>query len=138
MTYAKTTSVSVERSQSEIKKVISNYGASGFVFGQGNGSAMVLFEINFKRVKFVLPLPKDLTSKQELQIERSRWRCLLLAIKAKLECVESGITTFEKEFLAHIVMPNGLTVGEQIMPQIEESYKHNKNIPLLTGQSMKK
>jgi hypothetical protein len=41
------------------------------------------------------------------QAYHQRWRALALAIKA----VESGIATFEEEFLAHIALPNGSTVG---------------------------
>lgn len=41
---------------------------------------------------------------------RQRWRALALVIKAKLEAVASGITEFEQEFLAHIVLPDGRTV----------------------------
>ena len=51
--------------------------------------------------------------------------------KAKLEAVESGIATFEEEFMAHIVMPNGKTVGEMALPLIESAYKTNKHVPLL-------
>jgi hypothetical protein len=38
------------------------------------------------------------------QAVRQRWRALVLVIKAKLEAVESGITSFEDEFLAHTVL----------------------------------
>lgn len=51
---------------------------------------------------------------------RSRWRSLCLCIKAKLEAVEAGITSFEKEFLAHIVLPSGQTMGEYAIPHLEE------------------
>jgi len=43
-----------------------------------------------------------------------RWRCLVLAIKAKLEAVESEIFSFEEEFLAHIVNEAGVTVYQAI------------------------
>jgi len=55
-----------------------------------------------------------------------------LAIKAKLECVEAGITTLEQEFMAHILLPNGSTVGEVVLPEIEASYQ-NKTMPPLLG-----
>jgi hypothetical protein len=35
-----------------------------------------------------------------------RWRALLLMIKAKVEAVESGVVTFEDEWLAHFVLPS--------------------------------
>ncbi len=54
---------------------------------------------------------------------RQRWRALALVIKAKLEAVETGITVFEDEFMAHIVLPDGQTVGEYIRPQIAAAYQ---------------
>jgi hypothetical protein len=64
---------------------------------------------------------------------RQRWRALALAIKAKLEAVESGIATFEEEFMAYIVLPDGQTVGEFLSPQIEAAYSSGRMPPLLPG-----
>ena len=64
---------------------------------------------------------------------RSRWRALALAVKAKLEAVAIGITTFEDEFMAHIVMPDGLTVGEHVRPRIASAYESGQVTPLLGG-----
>ena len=80
-------------------------------------------------------VPKDnsteISKKTYQQLCRSKWRSLVLAIKAKMECVQSGITTIEQEFLAHIVLPNGLTVGHHTIPQLKESYELNKMPALL-------
>ena len=122
--------VPVERTQGEIRKTLEKYGATGFMFGQGNGHAMVIFEMKSRRVKFILPLPKA-NDKKGQQLERARWRCLLLAIKAKLECVTSGISTFENEFMAMIVMPDGKTVSETITPHIANAYSTGRMVPLL-------
>jgi hypothetical protein len=64
----------------------------------------------------------DAQRKAYEQAERQRWRALALVIKAKLEAVESGITEFEREFMAHIVLPGGGTVGDWMLPQIEQAY----------------
>lgn len=48
-------------------------------------------------------------------------RCLLLAIRAKLEAVETGISTIESEFMAFVVMPNGQTIGERLTPMLTEA-----------------
>lgn len=64
------------------------------------------------------------------QENRQRWRALCLAIKAKLEAVQSGITTFEDEFMAHIMLPGGKTVSEMAAPVIENAYKSGK-VPTL-------
>lgn len=142
MSYAQNTSVPVDRSQGEIKKILTKYGATAFAFAESKDKAMVQFEMAGRRIKFVLPLavymvtkkPKTtiyLGQKQIDQMNRSKWRALVLAIKAKLECVEAGITTLEQEFLAHIVLPNGQTVGENAIPAIQAAYEGRQMPPLL-------
>ncbi len=134
MSYAQSTAVPIDRSKAEIGKILTKYGANGFIYGEQGPLSVVAFEMQGRRIKFILPMPtmKDCNSQKELeQRSRSRWRCLVLAIKAKLECVESGITTLEQEFLAHIVLPNGRTMGEVAIPQIAQSYADKKMPPLL-------
>ena len=65
------------------------------------------------------------------QAVRQRWRALALVIKAKLEAVESGITCFEDEFMAHIVLPNGNTVSQWLIPQISSAYENGAMPKLL-------
>jgi len=138
MTFASKTYVPIDRTQGEIKNTLSKYGADGFAYGENRGQSVVMFEMGGRRIKFVLPMPpqpSDRATQASIktyeQLCRTRWRCLLLAIKAKLECVESGITTLEQEFLAHIILPNGQTVGSVMIPQIESSYNNGKMPPLL-------
>jgi len=54
-----------------------------------------------------------------------------LVIKAKLEAVETGITTFQDEFLAHIMLPDGSTVSEFVGPQLEIAYENGEMPRLL-------
>ncbi len=64
---------------------------------------------------------------------RQRWRALALVVKAKLEAVESGISTFEEEFLANIMLPNNQTVGQYVLPQVEIAYETGQMPALLPG-----
>ena len=142
MAYAEDTDVSVERSQAEIQKLLTRAGATKFMTGFDEDKAAIAFQLRNKTFRFVLPLPdrKDdkfwrqgrwntphsdagLAYKRWEQECRSRWRALTLAIKAKIEAVNIGLTTFEQEFLAFLVTENGQTVGERVIPQIEESVK---------------
>lgn len=139
--YAEKTSVPVDRSQGEIRKILTKYGANGFGIAEAGNRAMLTFDIKGKRIVFKLPLPNPPSSnptgasiKTHEQLLRSRWRSLVLAIKAKLECVDSGITTLEQEFLAHILLPDGRIFGEMYIPQIEQSYKTKQMPPLLEGR----
>lgn len=152
--YANKTTVSVEKSRMEIEKMLHKYGATDFATGWAKGasglvtSAMIGFSCRDRMVRFVLPiLTKDdkricrdknnwkysdsVIEQRWQQDQRSRWRALALVIKAKLEAVESGITTFEQEFLAHIVMPGGQTVGDQITARIEQAYASGRPLALL-------
>lgn len=140
--YAENTGVSAEASRGEIERTLQRYGATGFMYGWQGAAALVAFEMQQRRVKFVLPLPdrnaKEFRftpgrglarSEQQAyaaweQACRQRWRALALVIKAKLEAVETGITCFEDEFLAHIVLPDGATVSEFIRPQLAIAYEH--------------
>jgi hypothetical protein len=111
---------------------------------------MIGFEYNARAIKFMLPLPdpkahefwvtpsrRDKRTPEQAQVLweqacRQSWRALALCIKAKLEAVSAGITTFEHEFLAQFVMPNGQTLGEQLVPHIEKLYS-GSNAPKLLG-----
>lgn len=151
MAYAKDTSVSVSKSEAEIKAVIRKYGAKSFASFETDLAAMIAFEMSGRRVVFKLPLP-DRSSKEFTETPsgrwarsdkqaadaweqacRSRWRALLLSIKAKLESVEAGIETFEDAFLAHIQMPDGMSVSEHVRPRIATAYETGSMQPLLPG-----
>lgn len=123
--YAVHTKVPAVQSRAEIEKTLARYGAEGFLYGQADGNAMVMFRMNDRHIKFTVPLPEG-----EKPI-RQRWRALLLVIKAKLESVESDIETFEAAFMANIVLPDGKTVGEIMRPQIKSAYDTGNMPPLL-------
>ena len=56
---------------------------------------------------------------------------MFLIVKVKLEAVESGISTIEREFFYDVVLPNGTTLGEFMAPQIETVYQTGEMPPLL-------
>lgn len=146
--FAENTSVSVEKSRAEIEGLIVRYGATHTAFMSAPGRAVICFEAKARRIMFELPLPDrtekrfqrdgrgsqrspDKVNEAWEQACRQRWRALALVIKAKLEAVESGITAFEDEFLAHIVMPDGQTVATHIKPRIAQAYAEQSMVPLL-------
>jgi hypothetical protein len=142
MTFAKDTTVSVERSKGEIERILTRYGATEFASGWKSARAIMQFRMNDRIIRFVLPLPKKedfsttpsgrRTRNENATLQaweqgcRQRWRALLLSIKAKLESAESGIEEFETAFMGQIVMPNGKTMAEIALPQIELAYQSGK------------
>jgi hypothetical protein len=152
--YAEGTEVTVDRSRTEIERTLERFGATAFAYGWSSDhqAAVVSFEAQDRRVRFTLPLPDrsarefTLNGRGQRRTEpqmrsaydaelRRRWRALGLVIKAKLEAVATGIITFEKEFLAHIVLPSGQTVGEWTEPQLAKVYGSGEMPALLPGMS---
>lgn len=147
--YAEDTSVSVENSRAEIERTLQRYGADSFMYGWDNEQAVVQFRMEGRHVRFLLPLPDKASEEFTMtparkyarsdsealkaweQACRQRWRALNLVVKAKLEAVAAGITTFDDEFLAHLVLPNGTTVGAWLGPQIDQAYDNGKMPSLL-------
>lgn len=134
--YAAKTEVTVEKTKAQIEKLLNDFKASSFMTGTDQHQSMIAFTMAERNIKFLLPLPnRDQYRRQEgyEQALRTRWRALYIALRAKLEMAATGITTFEDEFLAHIIMPNGQTVGEMTRPRIAQAYQSGEVQPLLEG-----
>ena len=149
--YAKETSVPVEKSKMEIEATVRRYGADGFMSGWSDARGTVQFRCQGRHVRFVmdLPDPKDkrfceykrgfgthyrtpeAARKEWEQACRQKWRALALLVKAKLEAIDSNIGTFESEFLANIVLPDGKTVYETTREHIAIAYESGKMQALL-------
>lgn len=151
--YAAETAVPVEKSRAEIESLLRRYGGTAFMSGWDQDRAYIAFMMHDRQVRFVLTLPDRTDRKfthtaakgrlraiddQNAQWEqacRQSWRALALVIKAKLEAVAAGITVFEDEFLAHIVLPGGVTVGEAIRDNLAIAYQQKRVTGLLPDYS---
>jgi hypothetical protein len=143
MAYAQSTVVSVEKSRGEIERLLTKHKCSKFMSGLDNEAhpATEQFQAQNRIEKFEIALPDPTDRKWKkikgsylersaagvekviAQEERTRWRALLLVIKAKLEAIESGIASFDDEFLAHTVLPDQRTVAEWIGPVVGRIYE---------------
>lgn len=148
-TYAADTSVSVEKSRAEIERTLQRWGAEQFMYGWNADQAVVGFVMRGRQLKFLLSMPDNnaiefthtpgrKTRRTDAkayeaweQACRQRWRALNLVIKAKLEAVEAGIATFDNEFLAQLVLPNGQTVGDAVTPRLIDGIENNEMPALL-------
>lgn len=137
--FAQDTAVSVEKSRAEIERTLARYGAEAFGYMADGPVVKIAFRMNGKHFRFMLTLPSkseqrfthssrgmrstDIALAAWEQACRQKWRALALVIKAKLEAVDANISTLEDEFMAHLVLPSGETMGEWVKPQIEEAYR---------------
>ena len=112
--------------------------------GWERGRGIIAFRLEGRPIRMNLPLPdpeefshyeragtpirrtEEAARSAHEQAERQAWRALLLIVRAKLEAVESGITTVEEEFLAHMVLPAGDTIGERVLPQMDEAMRSGR------------
>lgn len=137
MAYESTT-VPVEKSQGEIRKLLGKYGASHFAFGEERGAdrrfAAVSFVAGHHAVRMRVPLrpvdEREVAAKARRahtrtideirdaayeQEEKRIWRVLAWNLKARMVAVEEGVETFEEAFLAHLLdQQTGRTVFEQL------------------------
>lgn len=156
MTFAVKTSVPVAKTRLEVEKLLVTHKAyqHATMMDEIAGVAHVAFTMGtgpqLRQVKITLPLPKRESfarqhrrgrgmvlvsdaqrDKDYEQACRSKWRMLLLVLKANLEAIEAGVTTFEKAFFAFIRLPSGETVHEAIAPKLAQAYETGQVPPLL-------
>lgn len=149
--YAQNTSVNTTKSKAEIERTLTRYGAEQFMYGWSSKEVLIGFRLNGIMVQFNLPLPfrsdpkftktptgkirtENAAYKEWEKGVRQGWRALALIIKAKFVAIDSGIRTFEQEFLADIMLPDGTTVGKFMLPQIKKAYESGK-MPVLLLES---
>ncbi len=123
--YAEKTKVPVFQSLSEIEKTLKKYGANGFMHGYEGPQATISFKLDNRVVMFRIHLPED------DQGIRQRYRALLLTVKSKLECIECEIETFEEAFMAHLVLPDGQTIGERYATEYRQMIESGQSLPPL-------
>lgn len=138
--FASTTSVPIERSAEDIRKILRQNGADKIGMAESKVTAEVVFWLHNRMIRVMLRLPdrqekrfwetparRTKRSETEAykaweQACRSRWRALADVIKAKFVAIQAGITTFNDEFLAFTALPGGGTVSEMLQPQVEQAY----------------
>lgn len=126
MTYAKGTTVTVEKSKAELDRLLGKFGATQRAIGSDDHArkGFAAFVINGLKVRIVVPLSEPPPSPQRVwmsaldkarklkkheQLNRERWRAMVLLVKAKLELVQLQLSTVEREFLADTILPDGRT-----------------------------
>jgi hypothetical protein len=157
-TYAQGTVVSVEKSKAEVDSLLAKHGAGqrGIMTDEQMGVALVMFVLAGRKYKLEVPLPQvamvekrcaqargwwtwgverraGYVRSQYEQSCRERWRGVVLLIKAKLEIVRLGASTFEREFLADLVLPNGETAERAVGAYMERLLKDGYTGPLQLG-----
>lgn len=132
--YAEGTPVTVNSSQGEIAKILMTHGVKKQGWMSGPDGDELMFELGghsfqfrilkptIKEIYSLYPNARDSNAKLDGEWRR-RWRANVLLLKAKLEFIDSGDTTLERELLPYMLTASGQTVGDLItagkLPMLE-------------------
>lgn len=131
--YAQDTKVQVGASQDELRTLLRKAGAGGISLTDDPETKriVVVFKIEGRFIKLRASTERPSRRCAPEQLEREAWRSLVLRVKAKLDVIAAGDSTFEEEFLANIMLPSGDTVGDDVLPKIAHAYQSGTMPPLL-------
>jgi hypothetical protein len=121
--FADKTTVPIDRTKSEIEQILIRYGADQYQVASdwSTNRFAIQFRCQSRMIRYLVEMPhagQYRTKAAHAQAERSKWRAVMNIIKAKLIAVDAQISTFEEEFLANVVTPDGQTVADLICPQL--------------------
>ncbi len=124
--FAAKTNVPVERSRAELERTLERYGCEAFGYLNRRGSHTIQFEYGGRAIRL------GVLADEDPQVTRQRWRVLLLWVKATLESIEVGLQDFDTAFALHTALPNGETLAQKIVPELQRLAEGGK-LPLLSG-----
>ena len=127
--YAQGTPVTVASSRGEITGILAKHGCMTMAWGTEPTGDTLQFTLGGHLFRFRIdkPTPEDVRKRDggdytyphnvdwRVKAEdewRRRWRAHVLLIKAKLEFIEGGDTTLEREFLPYTVLKSGQTISD--------------------------
>ena len=120
------TAVPVAKSQESIRKLIMQNGGNAIAFVSQVQPATEGFEAQVKiggviyRVRVTASVKTARTPKEAEQNVRRIWRVLFYHMKSVYESSKSGVMEFRELMLPYIVMSDGQTIGDHIVPRLEQ------------------
>lgn len=150
MPYADGTTVSIDRSMTELAGLLRKHGATGFAFGADEEQRMTRAQFKLAgrvyRLDVAMPDPagfykmRNGQRRTESQAraaaekeDQRRWRSLVLVVKAILVAIADGVLRAEDALLAFTVLPDGATMSTWAEPQLEAALTKHTMPGLLPG-----
>jgi len=134
----KGTVINWARSQAEIYKKLGELGIHEVRFTNLKDKFALEFLVQLdeedkpRAVRIVIPLQHDCEDERGRQRELNIiHRVLLNHLKAKFIAISQGLTEFENEFMAHLVITDNkghsTTMGEMLLPQYKQAIESGEN-----------
>jgi hypothetical protein len=136
--YAENTTVSVDKSRGDISGILAAHGVERMAWGTGPEGDTLQFELDGHQFRFAIPKPTPDSMRADYGHEyayphnidwrakadqewRRRWRAYVMLTKMKMEFVESGDSTLEREFMPYLLVdgvPLGTLLEEGRLPAL--------------------
>lgn len=130
------TEVPVARSQESIKKLVMGNGGSGVSFickppMEGFEALMPIDGVEY-RIRIQAHVPEK-TRDVDARL-RQIWRVLFYHLKSVFEASRSGVMEFRELMLPYIVVKDGHTIGEHLLPNLEKAVESRPERLLGSGK----
>jgi hypothetical protein len=114
--YAEGTTVGVEKSVEDLRRLSVRYGAEEFTYAISPRQGAVMFRLDGIPLRYDVAFPtgSGMTVKQAEAEWRRRWRVVLLRAKGQFEAHLDGEESVTRAFLSNVLLPDGSTVGDQV------------------------
>ncbi len=130
--YAEGTAVTVDSSRGEITGILAKHGVQKMGWMSDGVADELMFELGGGSYRFRIAKPtaeevrkrdgRDYTYPDNVDWQRKaedewrrRWRANVLLLKAKLEFIEGGDTTLDRELLPYRVLKDGRTLEDVLL-----------------------
>src|SRR5262245_2603030 len=120
------TEVAPEKSQNQIRKLLSAHGAKDMQIASRFDPPMEGFRSNMMidgkpyAIKLVIPLREKKSLDKQEQEARRVWRVLYHHMKAIFEAADSGVIELRELLLPFFVTGDGRTVGEILLKDLQK------------------
>ncbi len=135
------TSIRPEKSQADITKELNRYSIYEVQHTNQKNLFSVAFRVELEEVPMPLMVRIDVPYKKEDDVEDNKgwkrqrilYRVLYFYIKALLNTWDNGLKTFTEIFMPHLVLPNGGTIEQMLLPKLQKAIFEGKmkDVPLL-------
>lgn len=133
----KSTQVNWARSQAQVYKMLGELGIYEIRFTNIKAKFILEFIVQVKEnekpraVRIIVPISYQGDNEKEREKELNIvHRILLNHLKAKFVAVQTGLSEFEEEFMAHLLITdkngNSRTMGEMVLPQYKKAIEEGK------------
>ena len=140
--YSQTT-VRVENSQAELTRELAKYGIYMVQHTQTDNVFSLAFQVEIEEVDRPITVRVDVPYQRKndeedkfgFREQRRKYRVLFFYVKGLLVAWDGGLKAFMDIFMAHMVLPGGRTISQDLLPKYQMAIESGElpEVRLITG-----